>query len=237
MVRYVVVAVFAILALSGGCSAPDSDLPGSPSARPRGEPASSATRDLAFPSDTVQDWVSYADRVVAVEITGEGRRPPSEEEIALGRVSRFRMVTWQRRRVLWANPARPEEDPPATGSTYGGSYASDRDEGEVEAFGGDPVLVVGHTYLAVLTHTALGGDVGLPREWLPVAMLPFDDDLVGDGERYRGWTGQEELLSAVWGRTGAQVTELLVSTPVDPKVRPYAEQDAARKYQLASRRR
>lgn len=216
-----------------GCAPAAPDSAGTPSVRPRGEPASSAVRDLAFPADTLQDWVTYADRVVVVRIDSEARREPTPEEVRLGRRSTHRMVTWTRQAVLWANPARPAEDAPSTMTTYGGSWSSQRDNAHPETFGGEPALFVGHTYLAALTHTALGP--GAEREWIDLMVLPFDDGLVGDGERFRGWQGQEELLDAVWGKTGDEVAELLRLTPIDPEARPFAGEDAAPKYQHAAR--
>lgn len=200
---------------------------------PRGGPVSSATRGLAFPEDTVRDWVTYADRVITVRIQSEGRREPTEEGVRLGRRSTHRKVTWTRQAVLWANPARPAEDAPSTLTTSGGSWSSQRDGAHPEAFGGDPILFVGHTYLAVLTHSASGE--ARAREWITMAMLPFDDGRVGDGERYRGWQGQAELLDAVWGKTGDEVAALLRRTPIDPRARPFAREDAEPKYQHAAR--
>ena len=200
-----------LLLLLAGCGTAGPDPVGVPSARPRLEAASSAVRDQAFPTDTLQDWVTYADRVVAVRLVGEQRQDG------------HRTVTWEPQRVVWSNPARPDQDVPATGTAFGG-----------EGDGGEPRLVVGHTYLAVLTHTALGAGADLPREWVPMVVLPFDDDLVGDGEAFRGWQGQEELLDAVWGRTGAEVAVLLAATPVEPDARRYASEDATAKYQHAA---
>lgn len=105
----------------------------------------------------------------------------------------------------------------------------------MEAFGGDPVLYVGHTYVAVLARTRIG-DAG-PREWVDLAVLPFDDGLVGDGEVSGGWEGQEETLDAVWGTTGPQLAALLDATPVEVHARPYAARDASQKYQLAAKDR
>jgi hypothetical protein len=209
MTRWAAVAV--LLVLLAGCGTQDPDPVGVPSARPRLDPASSATRDQAFPTDTLEDWVTYADRVVAVRVVAEDRQ------------DRLRTVTWERQRVVWSNPARPAEDAPPTDTARGG-----------EGGGAEPRLVVGHTYLAALTHTALGVGADLPREWIPMAVLPFDDDLVGDGESFRGWEGQEALLDAVWGKTGAEVADLLGATPVDPDARRYLAQDAATKWQHAS---
>jgi hypothetical protein len=209
MMRWAAGAV--LLVLLAGCGAQDPDPVGVPSARPRRDPVSSAVRDQAFPTDTLEDWVTYADRVVAVRVVAEDRQ------------ARLRTVTWEPQRVVWSNPARPDEDAPRTESVRGG----DRD-------GAEPRLVVGHTYLAALTHTALAVGDDLPREWITLAVLPFDDDLVGDGESFRGWQGQETLLDAVWGKTGTQVADLLAATPVDPDTRPYAGEDATAKWQHAA---
>ena len=200
-----------LLVLLAGCGAQDPDPVGVPSARPRLDPVSSAVRDQAFPTDTLEDWVTYADRVVAVRVVSEEQQ------------DQRRTVTWERQRVVWSNPARPGENAPSTDTEVRQGW----DKAEAR-------LVVGHTYLAVLTHTALGVGDHVPREWIPMAVLPFDDDLVGDGESFRGWQGQEALLDAVWGRTGAQVAELLAATPVDPDARPYLRHDATEKWQQAS---
>ena len=209
MTRWAAGAV--LLVLLTGCGAQDADPVGVPSARPRLDPVSSATRDQAFPTDTLEDWVTYADRVVAVRVVGDGQQDQP------------RTVTWERQRVVWSNPARPGEDAPPTDTARGG-----------EKGGAEPRLVVGHTYLTVLTHTALGVGGDMPREWITMAVLPFDDDLVGDGESFRGWQGQEALLDALWGKTGTQVANLLAATPVDPDTRPYARQDATAKWQHAA---
>ena len=206
MTRWAAGAV--LLVLLAGCGVSDPDPVGVPSARPRRDPVSSATRDQAFPTDTLGDWVTYADQVVAVRVE---QQDPS------------RTVTWARQRVVWSNPARPGEDAPPTDTARGG-----------ERGGAEPRLVVGHTYLVALTHTALGVGDDLPREWISMAVLPFDDDLVGDGESFHGWQGQEALLDAVWGKTGAQVADLLAATPVDPDARRHLGEDATEKWQHAS---
>lgn len=218
--------------LLGACGAPAPDAPGTPSVRPRGEPASSATRDQAFPTDTLGDWVTYGDRAVVVEVVGESRR--ATEPAPDPQSPSWRDVAWQQRGELWANPARPEEHAPTTGTAAGGVYTSDREGAGVAAVGGEPVLFVGHTYVAVLAHTDVGGG---PRDWVPLALLPFDDGIVGDGEAFGGWEGQEATLDAVWGRTGPQVSALLAATPVDPAVVPWAARDASQKFQLSSRAR
>lgn len=220
-----------LVLLVSGCGAAPPDAPGTPSVRPRGEPASSASRDQAFPTDTLEDWVTYGDRVVVVEVVGDGRRPtePGPDPQS----PPWRDVTWQNRGELWANPARPDARAPQESTAAGGSYSSDRDGARVEALGGDPVLYVGHTYVAVLALTRIGD--GGPREWIDLAMLPFDDGLVGDGEAFGGWEGQEETLDAVWGRTGPELTGILSTTPVDPYAVAYAGRDASQKFQLAAR--
>lgn len=231
MRRQSVVGVLALLLCACSPAAPEA--PGTPSVRPRGEPVSSASRDLAFPADTLEDWVSYGDRVVAVEVVAEAHRPtePGPDPQS----PRWRDVTWRNRGELWANPARPDEPAPRESTASGGVWTSDRADAGVEAAGGDPVLYVGHTYAAVLTLTRVG-DAG-PREWITLAMLPFDDGVVGDGEEYLGWEGQEATLDAVWGRTGPELAAILSSTPVDPDVVPYADRDASERWQLSSKER
>lgn len=142
----------------------------------------------------------------------------------------WRTVPWDRRAELWANPARPKETAPASGTSSGGSFTSDGSS-SLERWG-EPALFVGHTYLAVMSHTTIG--VVGPRGWSTLVMLPFDDGLIGDGEEYRGWDGQQATLDKVWGLTGPQFKRLLTSTPIDPAVARYAARD---KYQLSRRDR
>lgn len=195
--------------------------PGTPHVEPRATPVSAAARDMAFPSDTLQDWVSYGDRAAVIEIVDQTQPAASN----------IRTVGWKRRSELWANPARPRETTPATGTTVGGSFVPGAPNSQLQPSGGDPALFVGHTYVAVLTHTAIGGAGS--REWIPLVILPFDDGLVGDGEQYRGWDGQQATLDAVWGLTGPEVSRILRSTPIDSAVTRFASRDAYEKYQLS----
>ena len=231
MRRCTAVLVGLLVLLTGCVGRPDGsstvaapDAPGTPSVRPRAEPVSATTRDLAFPADGLRDWVTYGDRAVVVEIVNENSSGPGQ----------LRTVTWKRRAELWANPARPKEIAPASGTSSGGSFTSGGSDSGLETWG-SPALFVGHTYLAVMSHTTIGG-VG-PREWSTLVMLPFDDGLIGDGEEYRGWDGQQATLDQVWGLTGPQFERLLTSTPIDPAVARYAARDANDKYQLSRRDR
>lgn len=195
--------------------------PGTPRVEPRATPVSAASRDLAFPSDTLQDWASYGDRAVVIEIMDQTEPAASN----------VRTVSWERRSELWANPARPQETTPGAGTTAAGSFVPGKPRSQLQPSGGSPTLFVGHTYIAVLSHTTIGG--AGPREWIPLVILPFDDGLVGDGEQYRGWDGQQTTLDTVWGLTGPEFSRLMRSTPVDSAVTRFAARDAYEKYQLS----
>lgn len=162
-----------------------------------------------FYSFGLQDWVSFADAVVVVEVTAEQRVPRTPEEQARGEVYVSRVVTLAVQEILWSRPdgrAVPEVfDMGASGWVRRGSI-------EVPMrSAGAPRLEVGDTFLLPILH--ISGEGWVPLS--PRSIMSVDDSSAlapGDEENYT------DAVDALRDRTVAGAAELLASTPPHPEL-------------------
>ncbi|GAA1430368.1 hypothetical protein GCM10009616_14760 [Microlunatus lacustris] len=186
--RRFTVAVISLGLLAGsGCATPGS------SRSPCEEPASASR---AFPSSTLEDWVTYGDHAVVLRGVGELEQNGSEG------------VRLRRERTLWSREQAPAP-PPA--ETFGGTHRRH----DAAAAARD------HQYLLIGTwwDDQQDGEPG----WAHLELLAFDDGVVGRGSagcRPR-LSDPASGRTAVWGRTEAEVAGLLDRTPPDPDAVPF----------------
>src|SRR3712207_6727964 len=74
----------------------------------------------AFPSDTVEDWVTYGDYLVELTAASERILPPDEDEVAAGEGLFRRQFTFTVDRVLWRRPGVKREPPTKHQAVSGG---------------------------------------------------------------------------------------------------------------------
>lgn len=155
-----------------------------------------ASASSAFPSTTLEDWVTYGDHAVVVrgvnELDQDGRA----------------VVRLRQERTLWSRQQTPAPAPAET-------FAATRQSYNAAAAGVD------RQYLQVGAWWDGRQDGQL--SWVNLELLAFDDGVVGRGSAgcrpgpFDAGSGRE----AVWGRTEAEVTDQLDRTPPDPAAAPF----------------
>lgn len=141
------------------------------------------------PGQTLDDWVTYGDYVLAVTPTDETEVPPDESEIKRGDGTISRQLTLRVDDVVWSSPLA---DRPAPVSmpfrAWGWHFANGDLNDRTEMAAADaPRVEKGHQYLiAVAWQQArcTPGDV-VPARWRVLgsdAIVPYDDQTVGQGE-------------------------------------------------------
>ena len=142
--------------------------------------ADSAAR---FPSESLRDWVSYADYVAAYTVVGEREIPPAPEDADHGEGLVGRDVTLRVDRVVWrasGAPALPE----TIHMTALGWVLVDGERRELVQHDA-PRVAVGEHYVAPLARVE---DDPEQPEWWPlgvVAQLPLVDGHIVDSGGWR----------------------------------------------------
>lgn len=162
-----------------------------------------------FFSFTLQDWVSFAEAVVVVEVTAEQRVPPTAEEERRGEGYLTRVVTLVVQETPWV---RPDGQRPPDGFEVATSGWVLRAGIEVPArFSASPRLEVGQVFLMPVLE--LDGE-----EWSPLSHR----SIMGVNASGELASGDEEnvtdAVDALRDRTVDGVGELLTSTPPHPEL-------------------
>ncbi len=151
-----------------------------------------ASASDAFPSTTLEDWVTYGDHAAVVrgvdELDQNGRE-----------VVRLR---WER--TLWSRPQAPAPAPAETFSSNSRSYNSAAAEPD-------------HQYLLVGAWWDAQQN-GQPS-YVHLELLAFDDGVVGRGSagcKPRP-ADKDTGRAALWGQGEPAVVDLLNRTPADPE--------------------
>ena len=203
--------------------------------RDAGHVISGAEFDTLLPSDTVSDWVSYADYVVEAEATSDTKLPPTDPELQDGEGLSIRMVSMTVQSVVWRS-ASPTHQLPSTFSLPSGGWSFHKGQPDVPFRMADVAqLEIGHTYLLPLVYVVTISDWNTPG---PFSVLPFDSQVVGHGETILGSTGfpinpMAELGSAraeLWNRGLSQVKTVLESTKPNSIAAQYPELSPVERY-------
>ena len=188
----------------------------------------------ALPSDSLQDWATYADYLVEWQSTSEGRIPPTAEESAAGEGTITRVVRVESRQVLWRRPSAPARltVPQSLEVASGGWEFHGKKERPFE--GVAPRLEVGRNYLAVLSFTDLSAMSTRPKgpEWIALDYFALDDrQVVASGA---GPCRSAQLEEAIVGKSAGEVAASLAATPVDPAAKRYLDLDPVIRFQRAA---
>lgn len=145
-----------------------------------------------LPNQTAQDWVTYADHVVAVTPVSEAEVPPTAQELArgeglIGRTLELRVdaVVWSRRDAVAPPPTQ------FTWQAFGWQFTDGDLANRVPLAAEDaPRLELGHRYLLAINwqeQRCSEGDFE-PAHWEGLgadAIVPYDGAVIGQGE-YQG---------------------------------------------------
>ncbi|BFO21165.1 hypothetical protein SHKM778_75530 [Streptomyces sp. KM77-8] len=143
-----------------------------------------------LPSQSAQDWVTYADHVVVASAVSDREVPASTQELERGEGVIGRTVTLKVDKVLWsrdgaAQPAPATWDYSAMGWEFTDGSTDNRTRMAVAE---QPRVEVGHTYIMALTweqQQCAEGDGVQPAQWRGLgegSEIPFDDAVIGNGE-------------------------------------------------------
>jgi hypothetical protein len=152
----------------------------------------------AFPSDSLRQWVSYADHVAVYSVTDESARPVDPVEIEADGGIQGRTVTLETERNLWSASGAPPLPDSFTMDALG--WMID-DDGRHELTMRDaPRVEIGERYLAPLARVRDGtGELA----WWPLssgAQFPvLDGKIVPPAPDEQGW--DDPLLTQLAGRS------------------------------------
>lgn len=140
-------------------------------------------------SQTVGDWVTYADHVLVVTAVAEAGQPPSRDELERGEGMIGRVTTLRVDTVLWSAPDAPQPAPAPTltWSSAGWIFNNNNGLGTVKFGMKDSSRIeIGHTYVLAIEwiddpcsrDPAKGEWDGLGSG----GTIPFDGGILGVGE-------------------------------------------------------
>jgi len=168
-----------------------------------------------FPSETLTDWVSYADQVSVITVTAEHVIPPPADVEERGEGYIGREVTARIETTIWRRPGAPEA--PAEIRYYAAGWVLKEGQRRLLATVGGSREAVNQRYLMPLVQVEAG-------EWGPLSggsKLRFETDRVASSiMRTNDDTPAGESLA---GKTTQEVARLLAETKPDPIAVKYAD--------------
>lgn len=144
----------------------------------------------AFPSSSLQDWVTYGDH--AVVLTGIDEIEQDGHEV----------VRLRHERTLWSRDQAPAAPPEETFADTERNYDS-------------AAAKPGHQYLLVGTWWDWDRQHDEQPDWVHLQLLAFDNGIAGGGSDGCPPDSSEIASgrSAVWGRSEAEIADLFKQTP------------------------
>jgi hypothetical protein len=214
-------ALIVMLVVAGGafssCANTGSDVAGETDGRVPGPVI--AHGDDRLPNTTVADWVTYADHVVQVTVTGEKEVAPSPGEVEVGEGVIMRNLTLDVDKVLWSSSDAKRKAPKSfPWLAFGWAFKGDPDDAvaRTKMVGDDaPRLELGRTYIMAIEWEPAycpDGDEPVPAMWRGLgsdAVVPFSGSVIGTGEFM-----------------GEQVEAAVVAKSLDPMSPSYSFEDA-----------
>jgi len=192
------------------------------------EVSSMGSGDYAYPAETLDDVLTYADQVSVVTVTGERRLPTGTEEESGGLYGRS--VTLRVDETIWHLPGAATAPQTMETVTWGwlGSY-----DNPIATEGGAR-LEVGGRYLLPLAHGVEEGKL----DWWAFGDTPTNF-LLEAGAVSGEYVGDERsaALRAVTGMTVDEVEALLNRMEIDPLALKYARLGARKRWQVIGRAR
>jgi hypothetical protein len=185
---------------------------------------------VELPSESLTDWVSYGDVVVAVHVDSETQQPETDDVKRTGEGLVGRTVELSVTSTLWTR--EPKFVAPAkTSVDVWGWVVRDGKKAPTVPLGSSRIEV-GHSY--ILAWTSSGRRPG----WTslgPGAEIPFDQGIAGTGERVGADPGHTDSPATAYqqlkGRDGDSVAALLARTAPDPLAAKYASLPVLERYQ------
>jgi hypothetical protein len=195
-----------------------------------------------LPAKTATDWVTYGDHLVKVRIDSEQRVPPTAVEVEAGEGLIGRRVSLTIEETLWSRANAPAAAPKTLQWDAGGWHFKGGTERPLQ-YSGVPRLEPGHTYLVLINYGPMsldgtGPSVGMPLSGL--AMLPFDDNTIGKGEKiplddgstYAGTSrkGATAMRDTLWGTTAQTAVATLRQTAPYPVAAQHMSKNPVQRY-------
>lgn len=177
----------------------------------------------SLPSQTLEEWASYADELAVIQVIEERELPPAKVETTGGYVPRD--VTVRVERTLWRRSAAPDPAPATFSFTDLGWLERDGVRVPVGAAGGNR-LEVGKRYLAPL--------VRVDSDWFPLAP---NAQLLLDGDTVTDTVDMGRLTPAARRMTHLDVAaaaERLAATPPDPVAKRFADLPPRERFNAAA---
>ncbi|MGQ0845247.1 MAG: hypothetical protein ACT4QF_14055 [Sporichthyaceae bacterium] len=185
-------AVTAVIVLQDektGSESTTAEITSAASTRPEVEVLSVSGSDH-LPSQSAEDWVTYADHVVSAKAVRQTIGEPAPEELRRGEGAIPRTVTYEVDDVVWSRSNATKAAPSTFDlSAYGFAFRNGDSTNRIPMASRDvPRGEIGHTYIFALVWEdarCSPGDPVTPAQWRPLgshSILPFDDKIVGKGE-------------------------------------------------------
>lgn len=201
------------------------------------EPTRVITGDAqeALPRATLQDWVTYGDKLVVVKTTGETADPLTEEERLRGEGFSARKVTYEIQTTTWARSGSNQSLPIKIEAANGGWIVRGDKRTEVQ-FSGQAKAEIGASYLALLTYSDITAAVdpktrkvtaGEGRAWTVIDLLPLSGGKVTSAGDEKQFPVRADLASLTPEESGAR----LGITDPDPVAEKYMNLDPVVRYQ------
>lgn len=188
-----------------------------------------------LPSETLTDWVTYADAVVTVKVVDTRRGELSADEQEAGEGLELRSVTLEVADVIWRS-GRGADTPTQMTWSYGGWVVSADDEERRFLIEDAVQLDASHEYLVPILFGGLPED-----QWNPLAapaILSFDGGVAGAGEAvFTSEEGEPHRSSAakeLWGLDLSAVADILANTAPDPAAADFMDLPALERYQAVA---
>lgn len=177
-----------------------------------------------LPHSTLEDWVTYSDAVVVVNVNRETEIAPSVDEIKAGEGMIMRTVQVEVSDTVWSRDEAPSAPATFEFVTYGWVFKGDKRTVIGEA--GGARIEVGRSYLVPLVRFETG-------EWAPISsqeVLVWND---GVGVLENPATASA-AVKAVADHPKSELADLLGSTKPDPVAAPYGDLSAQDRYQAVA---
>lgn len=177
--------------------------------------------DQLLPSDTITDWVTYADQLVVVTVAGERKLAPTAEEKKAGEGYIPRVIDLRIDRVLWSRSGAPTA--PASFETDLDGWQLKGDQRTAVRLKGEPMMVVGKEYVLPIVYFSKTKKV--PNSgWStlsPDSIFPYQSDTLGKGDvipslQAKGADTPTDARAPYFGKNASQLVAAMKATPPDP---------------------
>jgi hypothetical protein len=187
----------------------------------------------ALPTASIEDWASYADLVVSGTVRRISRGELSPDEQAAGEGLAVRFVEVAVDNVVWSAAGSPP--PPVVITIPAGGWLVKNGTERRMYIGNTVDFEIGHRYLMPIYYNPAAKPVwqGLGS----TTAMPFDGDIIGNGETIRYANAAGPARNALWGLPRAGVAQLLRGAKADPLAVRYAGLPAPQRYQAVLKAR